>query len=97
MFEPADWFTRQPSLTVQLDAFCGLSKNQPEWSRPLNKEIGLPHFTLVRAFRAGARRPVQAQGVPSGPLAVPRNFLASNFPSKTKSVMLPSSFAGETK
>src|SRR6267142_842796 len=96
MFEPASLFTRQPSFTVQLDAFSGLSKYQPEWSRPLNKVIGSRHITRIGGLRAGARLPVQVHGVPSGPWAVPLNVLPANFPSKIKSVLLPSSSFGET-
>src|SRR5262245_20505874 len=97
IFEPADLFTRQPPSTLQLDAFTGLSKLQPVTPRPLNSVIGSAHLRLAGGLRIGARLPVHVHGVPSGPLAVPDNVLRVNFPSKTKSLLLPSSSFGETK
>src|ERR1043165_843122 len=97
MLEPASLLTRHPFSTVQLEAFEGLSKYQHEWSRPLNRVVVFPHLVSVEGFRAGARLPVQVQGVPSGPVAVPIKVSESNFPSNSRSVLLPSSSFGETK
>src|ERR1041385_363045 len=95
-FEPAALLTRQPPSIVQLTALAGLSKCQPEKSRPSNRLIGLLHLGWTGASSAGARLPVHVQRAPSGPLAVPLSVFPRNLPANTKSALLPSSSLGET-
>src|SRR4051794_17171115 len=97
IFEPADLFTRHPPSTTQLEALAGLSNRQPDRSCPLNSEIGSPGSKRAGALRMGARFPDHVHGTPSGPLAVPVNVFRARLPSKTRSVLLPSSSFGETK
>src|SRR3954468_1656816 len=80
IFEPAALLIRQPFSTVQLEALAGLSKCQPETSRPSNNLIGLPHFGWTAGSSGGARLPVHVHRAPSGPLAVPLSVLPSNLP-----------------
>src|SRR5215467_1731231 len=96
MFDPADLFTRQPFSTCQLEAFAGLSKAHPWKSRPLKRAMGAFHLALLRGFSAGARFPVQVQGVSLGPLAEPARVSPVSLPSKMRSVRLSSSSLGET-
>src|SRR5215831_14364884 len=81
IFDPADRFTIQPFSTSQPAAFDGLSKVHPVKSRPLNREIGFPHFGFAGDASAGARLPVQVQAVPFGPWACPLSLSPVNVPS----------------
>src|SRR5882724_3122955 len=69
----------------------------PAKSFPLNNGIGFPHFGESFPFRAGARRPVHCQLVPSGPVVVPDSIFPTSVPSKTISSGRSSSSLGETK
>src|SRR5437763_397878 len=96
-FEPAALLTRQRPSTFQLTALPGLSKCQPEKSRPLKRLIGLLHLGWRFLASAGAPLPVHVQRAPFGPLAVPLSVFPRSLPSNIKSVLLPSSSLGETK
>src|SRR5215469_16314178 len=87
---------KAPSSTFHTLVGWGLSVRQPVRSLPLNSGMGCPHFGFPLLFSAGARRPVQVQGVPSGPVVVPESRSLVSDPSNTISSLRSSSSLGET-
>src|SRR6476469_4253519 len=93
---PCPGLTRTPSSTFQAALGFSLSGFQPLKSLPLNRWTGLSHVGVPVFLRDGARCPVHAQLLPSGPFTVPTSCLPASFPSNTRSLLLDSSSFGET-
>src|SRR5215467_16151276 len=85
-----------PFSTFQTFSAFGSLIFHPVRSFLLKSSMGFPHFGGLVRTKAGARRPVHCQVLPSGPFTVPDNSLPAKVPSKTKSVCAPSSSFGET-